>query len=535
VRDWIGPYRVEGLLGRGGLGQVYRVLAPDGKNYALKLLEVGGGDQERRLRRIMREIEALALIRHPGVVRAFDAGAEGSQIWVVLELVSGGSLQDVLRREGKLAPRRAAELSAELARTLADLHAAGILHRDLKPDNVLLSEGRTRLADLGLVHFAATEERLTQTGATVGTPGYCAPELLARSSGQELGPSVDIYGLGATLYALLTGRPPFQGASAYEVAVKTLELQPDRPSSTWDGAPDELLQALDAICLRCLAKDPSQRYLSMAALAGELEEVARGGLRAPGAASSSPRWRNLMVGLASMAALVAAAFLATRPGPTDAVRDAATPSVSPSSGPTASLPAPSSPNPSTNPSTSTPSRRRAGEPVAEVSQLLTLGRLARPLWQAREAKVQLRTLTQGLVGVRARDAGKPCLIVAGRPKGKRLRASVRVFVKQGSELSAGLYYGDPAGRHFRALVVEGGKSVLLLRGSKEGISRGTRLGGRFKLSTLSIEERAKGLHLDMAGIKMTIGDMPIPNASAGIFLSGVGEGAFCEFELSGLD
>ena len=232
----IGPYQVERELGRGGMGVVFQVVGPDHRRYALKLLDArSAADDERRLRRIAREIDALRRINHPGVVRAFDSGIHGNSIYVVLELVSGDSLQERLRA-GPLRPRRAAELCATLARTLHDLHQAKILHRDVKPDNILLDGERPRLTDLGLVYFLDHHEQLTRTGATVGTPGYCAPELLAVERAQRVGPAVDIYGLGATLYALLSGGPPFEGNSAYEVAVQTVERTPRPPARagwTW--------------------------------------------------------------------------------------------------------------------------------------------------------------------------------------------------------------------------------------------------------------------------------------------------------------
>jgi formylglycine-generating enzyme required for sulfatase activity len=267
----IGPYEVERELARGGMGAVYvaRHVELD-RRVALKLLLAEAGDVAPE--RFAREARALAALRHPGIVTLHEAGEEGGRRWMALELVAGGSLQDRLGRDGPLEPRAAVELVEQVARAIAAAHAAGLLHRDLKPANVLLDEsGRPKVTDFGIARALGAQSReLTRTGAGVGTLGYAPPEQCGGE--REVDATADVYGLGATLHALLTGRPPHEGAAVAELLAKVMFEAPAPPSALRPGVPPEL----DLVVLRCLEKAPADRYPTAEALADELGRWLRG-------------------------------------------------------------------------------------------------------------------------------------------------------------------------------------------------------------------------------------------------------------------
>jgi eukaryotic-like serine/threonine-protein kinase len=246
----IGPYVVTGELGRGATGVVLRARDPSGAEVAIKAL---APRDEHQRRRIQREVEALRRLRHPNVVHVRDAGEQAGRPFIVMDLLPGDSLQSRLDREGPLPIPEAVALTRAIAGALSHVHGLGLLHRDLKPANILLAaDGTPRLADFGLV--GRTEgHSLTRTGELMGTPGFWAPELAAGDLGR-LTPACDLYGLGATLYALLTGQPPFVAASLLEAAVQVQEETPSPPSARRREVGSEL----DAIVLRCLAKRSSR-------------------------------------------------------------------------------------------------------------------------------------------------------------------------------------------------------------------------------------------------------------------------------------
>ncbi|MBX3472584.1 MAG: serine/threonine protein kinase, partial [Planctomycetes bacterium] len=257
----VGPYVVHEQLGRGGMGVVHRAVdARTGREVALKVLLVA---DERARRRLLQEARALARLRHRHVVDLLDAGEHQGRPWLALELVRGRSLEERLEREGPLAPRDAARLVQALATALAHAHREGVLHRDLKPSNVLLDvDGTPRLTDFGLAGLAQDpgESRLTKSGTIVGTPGYWAPEQ-ATGQASAVGPHTDVYGLGALLYACLTGRPPIEGDSIVELLAATGQRRPALPGVD---------RALDALALRCLEKRAEARPPSADAVAREL-------------------------------------------------------------------------------------------------------------------------------------------------------------------------------------------------------------------------------------------------------------------------
>ncbi|MGE0709890.1 MAG: protein kinase [Planctomycetota bacterium] len=280
-------YQLLAELGRGAMGVVYRALDVElGREVALKvLLDLGAAGQEERAR-FAAEARATARLEHPHIVRVLDARLDLPQPFLVMELVHGESLGRLVSTSGPLEPVRAARLVRDLADALAHAHAQGVLHRDLKPANVLLEGEAPRLTDFGLARIQA-ERGLTQTGTVVGTPSYMAPEQ-ADGRKQDIGPCTDVYGLGATLYHLLAGRPPFAGPTAYHTMSQVIGDPPEPLRALRPEVPPDL----DALCARCLEKDPAARFPSAASLRDALDEhLARG--RADQASPPAPGRRGL--------------------------------------------------------------------------------------------------------------------------------------------------------------------------------------------------------------------------------------------------
>ncbi|MGE0708508.1 MAG: tetratricopeptide repeat protein [Planctomycetota bacterium] len=324
-----GRYRVERELGRGGMASV--LLATDttlNRPVALKLLERQGASPQRR-ERFRLEGEALARIAHPHVVGIHAVGEDGDQPYLVLDYVEGESLAERLEREGPLAACDAAELVRDLAAGLAAAHDAGILHRDVKPANVLLRavDGSALLTDFGLAReLEDSRAQLTKTGVMLGTPGYLAPEQASKVVG-EVGKATDVWGLGALLYALLTGEPPIEGDDTMQIMVRTIEPRIEPPSRRAPGVDPEL----ERLCLRCLERDPAARYPDARAL----EQALAAYLRGERAARGVPRWA-LAAGATAVLALGGALLLwwtrPPRPAPAVAVaspQPAAKPKVTP--------------------------------------------------------------------------------------------------------------------------------------------------------------------------------------------------------------
>ena len=258
-------------LGRGGMGVVYkcRQIALN-RIVALKLILAGGHATEHHRSRFLREAEAAAGVGHPNVVQVFEAGAWDGQPYLVLEYCSGGSLGEQLRGV-PLAKDRSATLVETLARAVQAAHERGVVHRDLKPQNVLLAaDGSPKVTDFGLAKLVDSGEGLTSTGVVMGTPSYMAPEQAAGR--REVGAAADIYALGAILYECLTGRPPFRGATAMDILVQVLESEPEDPRKIHPAADPDLA----AVALKCLEKAPSDRYASAAELADDLARARRG-------------------------------------------------------------------------------------------------------------------------------------------------------------------------------------------------------------------------------------------------------------------
>ncbi|MFO0957164.1 MAG: serine/threonine-protein kinase [Isosphaeraceae bacterium] len=264
-----GGYEVLGPLGRGGMGVVSLAIQPGlGRTVALKQIRAGLDADAEELARFRTEAEAAARLRHPNIVQVYDVGLRDGLPYLAMELVSGGTLEGRLR-DGPLAPREAATLVAAIARAVQHAHDEGVLHRDLKPGNILLTaEGTPKVADFGLAKRLDVDQHQTRTGALLGTPSYMAPE---QADGQAVGPLADVYSLGTILYECLTGHPPFRGASALETLEQVRAGDPIPPRRLRPGIPADL----QTCCLKCLEREPRRRYATAADLADDIDRLLR--------------------------------------------------------------------------------------------------------------------------------------------------------------------------------------------------------------------------------------------------------------------
>jgi tetratricopeptide (TPR) repeat protein len=259
-------------LGRGGMGVVYkaRQMALN-RLVALKMLLAGGHAGPELLARFQTEAEAVARLAHPNIVHIYEVGEQDGLPYFSLEFVAGGSLAKKLAGKPQLA-RDAARLVETLARTMHYAHQHGIMHRDLKPANVLLTtEGVPKITDFGLAKRLEGDSSQTRSGALLGTPSYMAPEQ-ARGQVREVGPLADVYALGAILYELLTGRPPFLAATPLDTIEQVRSQEPVPPSRLQPKVPSDL----ETICLKCLQKEVHKRYASAEALADDLHRFLAG-------------------------------------------------------------------------------------------------------------------------------------------------------------------------------------------------------------------------------------------------------------------
>ncbi len=292
-----GKYELLGELGRGGMGVVYRARQKDlDRTVALKMILGSHLASEEQRARFQAEARMAAGLRHPNIVPVHEAGTLDGQPYFAMQYVEGRGL-DQLLRDGPLPPAKAVQLLAAVARAVAYLHGKGLIHRDLKPSNVLVdAEGRPYLTDFGLAKLLAPHDSLTQTGAILGTPSYMAPEQAAAR--KDVGPAADVYALGAILYELLTGRPPFREATPLDTLVQVLEGEPVPPRRLNPRLP----RALELICLKCLDRTPERRYPSGSALADDLERFLDGEAveaRAHGPWQYLVRWARREPALAS--------------------------------------------------------------------------------------------------------------------------------------------------------------------------------------------------------------------------------------------
>lgn len=263
-------YEIQSELGRGGMGVVYLARQTAlGRLVALKVLRPGLMHDPEWARRFRREAEAVARCPHPSIVQVFDFGTESGRAFVALEYVPGKSLAKQLNGEPQ-SPTTAAQLVESTARAVAAVHRSGVIHRDLKPGNILVvPDGSPKVTDFGLARKIDDADGLTRTGAVFGTPSYMSPE---QATGQVVGPLTDVYALGAILYECLVGRPPFRGASSLDTLLLVKTQDPISPRQLVPSIP----RSLEAISLKCLEKSPDRRYASADALADDLQRFLRG-------------------------------------------------------------------------------------------------------------------------------------------------------------------------------------------------------------------------------------------------------------------
>ncbi|MEM7473898.1 MAG: serine/threonine-protein kinase [Planctomycetota bacterium] len=285
----IGDYRLEEVIGRGGMGVVYRAHQKSlNRTVAVKMIAGHRPESPENRKRFFAEAEANARLEHPGIVPVYEVEDWEGHPYFSMQFIAGQTLSTKLK-EGPVPQRRAAEIMISVCRAIGFAHRNGVLHRDIKPSNILLDEqDQVRIMDFGLAKFADSGDSLTRTGAVVGTPSYMSPEQ-ASGHGNLVGPRADIYGLGAVLYHLLTGRPPFIAESPMQLAIQILEHDPPPP---------RLLQPridrdLEMIVQRTIQKPVDLRYESADEMADELERFLRNEpIRAQGGtlAQVAARW-----------------------------------------------------------------------------------------------------------------------------------------------------------------------------------------------------------------------------------------------------
>jgi len=279
-----GPLVVPGYdsiepLGRGGMGVVYkaRQIRLD-RPVALKMLRYGDAQAE-ELSRFRTEAESAARLQHANIVQVYEVGEVNGRPYLAMEFVPGQGLDKFLAN-GLPTAELAARVIARLARAIHYAHRAGVIHRDLKPANILLADSSDdsstglpwspKIADFGLAKRIDDDSKQTQTGAILGTPSYMAPEQAAGR--KDIGPGADIYALGVILYEMLTGQPPFRAASSWDTICQVINEDPTPPSRWHSNVPRDI----ETICLKCLEKEPAQRYASAGALAEDLERFIAG-------------------------------------------------------------------------------------------------------------------------------------------------------------------------------------------------------------------------------------------------------------------
>ncbi|MFO0979315.1 MAG: serine/threonine-protein kinase [Planctomycetaceae bacterium] len=269
---YFGDYELIDEIARGGMGVVYRARQVNlNRTVALKMILSGHLATETDIQRFRAEAEAAANLDHPGIVPIFEIGQHDGQHYFSMGFIDGQSLSQRVK-DGPLEPKLAADLTRKIAEAIAYAHEKGVIHRDLKPANVLLdSVGEPRVTDFGLARRMESDSGLTKTGSVMGTPSYMPPEQAAGRT-SEVGVLADVYSLGAMLYCLLTGRPPFQAATPAETMRQVMDQEPVSVVSLNSGIPRDL----ETICHKCLQKDPAKRYQGARELAEDLGRWQRG-------------------------------------------------------------------------------------------------------------------------------------------------------------------------------------------------------------------------------------------------------------------
>jgi eukaryotic-like serine/threonine-protein kinase len=324
-------YELTELVGTGGMSSVYK--AHDTlleRNVALKILHDHYSDDDEFVERFRREARTVAQLSHPNIVTVIDRGEANGRQFIVFEYIDGENLKELVVRSGRLPVRRALELAVEVARGLAFAHDHGLVHRDVKPQNVLLNgDGKAKVTDFGIARSRDVEHGVTQTGTVLGTSNYIAPE---QATGQPVDAQTDVYSLGVVLYELLAGDVPFPGESFVSVAMKHVNEQAPDLRDVRRDVPPRIAAAVD----RALAKDPRHRFPTMDAFAAELEaclaeldrpdDTAEATMVVPAAqrlgrttAPRRSRWplAIILLALVAIGALVVAVFLLRGSSSTD--------------------------------------------------------------------------------------------------------------------------------------------------------------------------------------------------------------------------
>ena len=265
-----GRYRIQRRLGKGGMARVY--LAEDeslDRQVAIKILAARHSDDPHFVERFQREARAAARLNHPNLVQIYDQAQVDGTSYIVMEYVEGETLKDLIRRDAPLDPRQAIGIALQVLAALRVAHQAGIVHRDIKPQNILVQpDGRVKVADFGIARAEGGSD-MTEAGSIVGTAQYLAPE---QAQGLPLGPPADLYSMGVVLYEMLTGRVPFEGDSAVTIAMKHVQEPPEQLTDRNPLVPP----SLEAVVMRALAKNPAQRYQTAEEMGVDLDRVRQG-------------------------------------------------------------------------------------------------------------------------------------------------------------------------------------------------------------------------------------------------------------------
>ncbi|MFD6199648.1 protein kinase [Mycobacteriaceae bacterium NPDC060252] len=275
-------YRIETPIATGGMSTVYRGLDTRlDRPVAVKVMDSRYASDTGFLARFRLEARAVARLRHPGLVAVFDQGMDGRHPFLVMELIDGGTLRELLRERGPMPPHAVAAVFNPMLGGLAVAHRSGLVHRDVKPENVLISDdGEVKLADFGLVR-AIAEAGITSTSVILGTAAYLSPEQVRTGSA---GPRSDVYSAGLLMYELLTGSTPFTGDTPLALAYQRIDRDVPAPSEAIDGIPEEF----DELVLRATSRDPDARYADAAQMGAELDAIAAD-LRLPSFRVPAPR------------------------------------------------------------------------------------------------------------------------------------------------------------------------------------------------------------------------------------------------------